>query len=86
MGGGSEPAEVKGPLSGETILLAQTTNDLYDEREQVQAYLQQFGAKVLPEGDYVQGGAAFASGSQGRSREERPLRAAPRPVPVEPTA
>ena len=42
----SGPAEIKGPLSGETILLAQTTNDLYDEREQVHAYLQQFGAKV----------------------------------------
>ena len=57
----SDPVEIKGPLSGETILLAQTTNDLYDEREQVQAYLQQFGAKVLPEGDYMLGGPAFAA-------------------------
>ena len=55
-----KPADVKGPLSGETILLAQVTNDLYDERDQVLAYLQQFGAKVLPEGDYKQGGPEFA--------------------------
>lgn len=53
-------ADVKGPLSGETILLAQVTNDLYDERDQVVAYLTQFGAKILPEGDYKQGGPEFA--------------------------
>jgi len=50
----------KGPLAGETILLAQATNDLYDERDQVLAYLHQYGAKVLPEGDYKQGGPEFA--------------------------
>ena len=50
----------KGPLTGETILLAQVTNDLYDERDQVVAYLSQFGAKILPEGDYKQGGPEFA--------------------------
>jgi hypothetical protein len=55
-----KPAELKGPLAGETILLAQVTNDLYDERDQVLAYLQQYGAKVLPEGDYKQGGPEFA--------------------------
>jgi hypothetical protein len=53
-------AETKGPLSGTTVLLAQVTNDLYDERDQVHAYLTQFGAKVLPNGDYLQGGAEFA--------------------------
>jgi hypothetical protein len=57
----AKPADVKGPLLGETILLAQVTNDLYDERDQVLAYLQQFGAKVLPEGDYKQGGPEFAA-------------------------
>ena len=36
------------PLTGETILLAQVTNDLYDERDQVVAYLNQFGARILP--------------------------------------
>ena len=55
-----KPVDVKGPLSGETILLAQVTNDLYDERDQVVAYLNQFGAKILPEADYKQGGPEFA--------------------------
>jgi hypothetical protein len=55
-----KPADAKGPLTGETILLAQVTNDLYDERDQVVAYLNQFGAKILPEGDYKQGGPEFA--------------------------
>jgi TIR domain len=55
-----KPADTKGPLTGETILLAQVTNDLYDERDQVVAYLSQFGAKILPEGDYKQGGPEFA--------------------------
>jgi hypothetical protein len=55
-----KPADVGGPLTGETILLAQVTNDLYDERDQVVAYLSQFGAKILPEGDYKQGGPEFA--------------------------
>jgi hypothetical protein len=47
-------------LTGKTVLLAQTTNDLYDERDQIFAYLKQFGVNVLPEGDYLQGGAEFA--------------------------
>jgi hypothetical protein len=54
-----KPAEAKGPLTGETILLAQVTNDLYDERDQIVAYLNQFGARILPEADYKQG-AEFA--------------------------
>ncbi|MEA2906571.1 MAG: hypothetical protein QOI12_3958 [Alphaproteobacteria bacterium] len=50
----------KGPLAGKVVLLAQATNDLYDERDQVLAYLKQYGATVLPEGEYLQGGAEFA--------------------------
>ena len=42
------------------VLLAQATDDLYDECERVRACLEQFGMKVLPENDYPQGGAAFA--------------------------
>lgn len=56
----SRPPEVRGPLVGETVLLAQVTNDLYDERDQVQAYLHQYGVRVLPEQDYKQGGPEFA--------------------------
>jgi TIR domain len=56
----AKPVDVKGPLSGETILLAQVTNDLYDERDQVIAYLHQYGARILPDGDYKQGGPEFA--------------------------
>ncbi len=47
-------------MSSKTVLLAQVTNDLYDERDQVFAYLKQFGVKVLPQGDYMQGGPEFA--------------------------
>ena len=49
------------PLAGKVVLLAQVTNDLYDERDQVLAYLKQYGATVLPEGEYLLGGAEFAS-------------------------
>ena len=43
------------------VLLAQTTDDLYDERERVRACLDQYGMKVLPENDYPQGGPDFAA-------------------------
>src|SRR5262249_23212395 len=43
------------------VLLAQTTDDLYDERERVRGYLDQYGIKVLPENDYPQGGQEFAA-------------------------
>jgi len=42
-------------------LLAQSTDDLFDSAERTRAYLEQFGVKVLPEGDYPQGGADFAT-------------------------
>ena len=54
-------AEPAAPPRGRTVLLAQTTDDLYDERERVRAYLEQFGVKVVPEGDLPQGGADFAT-------------------------
>src|SRR5262249_22134197 len=44
-----------------TVLLAQTTDDLYDESERVRSYLEQFGVAVLPESDYPQGGVDFAA-------------------------
>ncbi len=43
------------------VLLAQTTDDLYDERERVRACLDQYGVRVLPENDYPQGGQDFAA-------------------------
>jgi hypothetical protein len=49
------------PSASRTVLLAQTTDDLYDECERVRAYLERFDVKVLPEGDFPQGGAQFAS-------------------------
>lgn len=48
------------PLSGKTVLLAQATDDLDERAVQVRNYLTQFGARVLPEGDYPGGGADFA--------------------------
>ena len=53
------------PFVGKTVLLAQVTNDLYDERDQVFAYLRQYGVQILPEGDYLQGGAEFANAVKG---------------------
>jgi hypothetical protein len=58
---GRRQAAAKGAAADKTILLAQSTDDLYDEREQVRAYLEQFGVTVLPENDYPQGGAEFAA-------------------------
>jgi hypothetical protein len=52
---------VRPPADGRTILLAQATDDLDEEREQVRRYVEQYGVKVLPEGTYPQGGEAFAS-------------------------
>jgi glycosyltransferase involved in cell wall biosynthesis len=47
-----------GAISG-TVMLAQTTDDLVEEREQVRSYLRQAGLTVLPSFDYPQGGEAF---------------------------
>jgi len=47
--------------SGAAVFLAQTTDDLDEEREQVRRYVEQFGVKVLPEGIYPQGGLDFAA-------------------------
>ena len=41
------------------VLLAQVTDDLEEEREQVRRYLQQYGVTVLPEHTYPQGGDEF---------------------------
>jgi hypothetical protein len=56
------PAAPAAPVAAKAgaVLLAQTTDDLYDECERVRAHLEQFGLQVLPEGDYPQGGAEFA--------------------------
>jgi hypothetical protein len=49
------------PSIGKTVLLAQVTDDLYDERQQVLSYLEDLGVKVIPEGEYPEGGAKFAA-------------------------
>jgi TIR domain len=55
-----QPAEPVAP-AGNAVLLAQATDDLYDDYERVRAHLEQFGLKVLPEHDYPQGGTDFAA-------------------------
>ena len=56
------PVASSAPVPGnKAVLLAQTTDDLYDERERVRACLDQYGIKVLPENDYPQGGQDFAA-------------------------
>jgi hypothetical protein len=49
------------PQTKRAVLLAQSTDDLFDECERVRACLEQFGTKVLPENDYPQGGSEFAA-------------------------
>ena len=49
------------PSTGRAIYLAQTTDDLDEEREQVRRYVEQFGIRVLPEVTYPQGGLEFAA-------------------------
>jgi len=55
------PPVIRQPGEGRTILLAQVTDDLDEEREQVRRYVEQYGVTVLPEGTYPQGGDAFTS-------------------------
>jgi len=58
----SSGSEAGGQNSGGaagTILLAQTTDELEVEREQVKSYMLQLGIRVLPETDYPQGGEEF---------------------------
>lgn len=47
------------PAETRTVLLAQVTEDLAEEREDVRRHLEQFGVQVLPADDYPQGGEAF---------------------------
>jgi len=55
------PAAAPATPPARTVLLAQATDDLYDDRERIRAYLEQFGVKVVPEHDLPQGGADFAA-------------------------
>ncbi|HUO00648.1 MAG TPA: toll/interleukin-1 receptor domain-containing protein [Bradyrhizobium sp.] len=59
----SKPSVVAAAAAPESkaVLLAQTTDDLYDERERIRACLEQYKIKVLPENDYPQGGQDFAA-------------------------
>jgi len=53
------PQSHRAPPQRGTVLLAQATDELELEREQVLAYLEQLGIGVLPAHDYPQGGAEF---------------------------
>ena len=44
-----------------TVLLAQVTDDVYDERQKVASYLEDYGVRVVPTGEYPESGAKFAS-------------------------
>ncbi len=55
---GTRPAPAAGG-AGRAVLLAQATDDLEEECEQVRAYLAQFKVAVLPAEAYPQGGEAF---------------------------
>ncbi len=55
------PSIIRSTAAGRVIYLAQTTDDLDEEREQVRRYVEQYGVRVVPEGTYPQGGADFAA-------------------------
>ncbi len=55
------PAPVRRTGEGRAIFLAQATDDLDEEREQVRRYVEQYGVTVLPESMYAQGGVDFAN-------------------------
>jgi hypothetical protein len=44
-----------------TALLAQVTDDVYDDRQRVSSYLEDFGINVVPAGEYPESGSKFAS-------------------------
>lgn len=54
----SVPTPAPGSVKG-AVYLAQTTDDLVEQREQVRSYLEQSGLQVLPTSEYPQGGDAF---------------------------
>ena len=58
-------AAVKLPAEGRKVFLAQVTDDLDEEREQVRRYLEQSGIAVLPESPYPQDGADFSKALEG---------------------
>lgn len=43
-----------------TVLLAQAADDVYDERQKVASYLEDYGLKVVPAGEYPEAGLQFA--------------------------
>ncbi|MBX3579630.1 MAG: hypothetical protein KF723_20695 [Rhizobiaceae bacterium] len=51
------------------VFLAQTTDDLEEDRLQVQRYLEQFGYLVIPRADYPQGGEQFVAAVQDDLRD-----------------
>ena len=44
-----------------TVLLAQVTDDVYDERQKVASYLEDYGIRVVPDGEYPESGSKFAN-------------------------
>lgn len=58
---GSAASLAKPNGGGRAIFLAQVTDDLEMDREQVRRYVEQYGITVLPESVYPQGGVEFAA-------------------------
>ena len=56
---GAPPPPAEPEAGGEVVFLAQTTDDLEDERVSVRRELEQYGYRVVPEYDYPQGGEEF---------------------------
>jgi hypothetical protein len=56
----SPPTVSVSPDPRRTVLLAQVTEDLDEDRSQVRRYLEQFGLAILPASTYPQGGPDFS--------------------------
>ena len=59
--GALRPVPASAPDGAPRVLLAQTTEDLEDNRAKLQSYLGQFDIAVLPTMDYPQGGKEFGA-------------------------
>jgi len=60
-GGGGEIGRIEVVGEGPPVLLAQVTEDLDEQRDQVRRHLEQFNMRVLPANLYPQGGEDFAA-------------------------
>src|SRR5262249_40887537 len=65
-----------------TVLLAQAADDVYDERQKVASYLEDYGLKVVPAGEYPEAGLQFAKSVSADPERCDPFAQLPGPAPA----